>query len=93
MIAKGSYWPAKNFGRRWGVIHQGVIHENFLNAYLYTKGCPWLHKGENRRFKKNHFAFVKNCGYTPGGYNKGVIHKALIIAVSGQLHKIGDRQH
>ncbi len=57
------------------VIHEGVIHENFLMRIYAQKPAPGLHKGKNRRFKN---IFILHLEQKMGLYMKGVIHEGVI---------------
>ncbi len=61
----------KNFLPAIGVIRQGVIDENFHNAFSCTKRCPWAIRGQKPRkiAKKIIFLQPKMGGlYTRGLY-------------------------
>ncbi len=55
-----------------GVIHQRVIHQNFIMHFNAQKSFPGLYEGRNGRLQKKLFLAAKNGGHTPGGYTSGI---------------------
>ncbi len=51
--------------------------QKFYNAFLYTKGCPWVTRGQKQKiFKKFSFCI---CSQKWGG---GVVHEAVQYSIS-----------